>query len=258
MHSWRLIRTPPLPGGLNMAVDEALLESVTAGDSLPVLRLYRWAPPALSVGYAQKTGNIDFAACRDEGVEVVRRATGGRAVLHDAEVTYAVISSDDNPLFSGSILGDYKVIARILREVLRSLGIAAELSPGRERGGGEGAQGAACFTAPSSYELVFRGCKMTGSAQRRSGGAFLQHGSIPVDFDPERLARLLGKSGTAEAERMAAHIGWVNRWLDNPVTVDDVEERLIETFAREQGIVFHEENLTPEEWERARRKTERR
>jgi lipoyl(octanoyl) transferase len=252
--TWRLIRTEPLPGAINMAIDEALLQSVAKRNSAPVLRLYRWSPPTLTLGYGQKTqGSVDFQACRELGIEVVRRSTGGRAVLHENEVTYAVASPDCTKTFPGGILENYRVIAGVLQEMLQSFGIEVHLASGRERRG-EG-ETSVCFCVPSVHELVYRGCKMTGSAQRRCAGAFLQHGSIPVDLDLERLCRALGESGASPQRRQEAllnKVGWLNRFLPVPVTPDQVEERLIATFARRLEITFEPSELTEAEWERVK------
>lgn len=240
--TWRLIRSGFMNGPENMALDEALLDSVAAGDSGPVLRLYRWRPATVTLGYGQRgRGSVNLAACRDLGYDVVRRCTGGRAVLHDREVTYAVISPESSEHFPGGILENYKVIAEVLRQTVASLGLPATLSAGRSRGlGGEGAQQSACFTAPATHELVFRGCKVTGSAQKRRGSAFLQHGSIPVDLDLESLCRALDRGGrlsVAEgASLLGQSVGWLNRWLPEPVTVEAVEQRLLETFAVSLGV----------------------
>jgi lipoate-protein ligase A len=240
-----------------MALDEALLESVAAGRSGPVLRLYRWLPAAVTLGYFQHSAEaVNFAACRELGIEVVRRCTGGRAVLHAHEATYAVISPARSDLFPGSVLENYRVIAAALREAIAALGLDASLAPGRARGrSGDGVRASACFTAPSSYELVYRGCKLTGSAQKRRGEAFLQHGSIPVDLDLERLFRALDVDGrlppAAGAERLASCVGWLNRWLVRPVTVETVEEALVAAAVRCWEVRLVESEPTVDESARA-------
>ncbi len=255
--TWRLIRSGPLTGAMNMALDEALLEAVADGNSLPILRLYGWAPPAVSLGYFQRgKGVVNPRACRELGYDVVRRNTGGRAVLHHREATYAVISPEKSPLFPGGILENYRAIAGVLLEAFLSLGVEASLTPARERRGkGPGAQSSACFTAPASYELSFRGCKVTGSAQKRQDGAFLQHGSIPVDIEPARLFQALDTHGLHSPEEggrlLERKVGWLNRWLPRPVAVAQVEESLIAAFARKANIHFLEDSPTPDELKRA-------
>jgi len=250
---WRLICSGPLKGSLNMALDEALLEEVAAGRSEAVLRIYRWFPAAVSLGYGQRgKGAVNLEACRALGLDVVRRMTGGRAVLHHREVTYSVIAPESSSLFPGGILENYKVIAQVLQKTLASFGIPATLASGRRRGSGN--LESACFTAPASYELVYRGCKMTGSAQRRQGSAFLQHGSIPVDLDLSHLYQALNtKVGACVAEgtrRLGEKVGWMNRWLPLPVTVEAVERRLLEVFADQWRLGLRE--VAPSDTEMAR------
>jgi lipoate-protein ligase A len=255
--TWRLICSGPLTGAMNMALDEALLEAVARGSSPPVLRLYRWAPPAVSLGYFQRgEGVVNLQACRDLGYDIVRRITGGRAVLHHREATYAVISPEKSSLFPGGILENYRVIAGVLLQAFQSLGIDATLAPARDTGRKErGAQSSACFTASASYELSSRGCKITGSAQKRQDGAFLQHGSIPLDLDPVQLFLALDTRGLYTPDeggrRLGRRVGWLNRWLPEPVTIDQVEECLVTAFARKANICFAADSPTPAELRRA-------
>ncbi len=254
---WRLLRTGPLSGALNMALDEALFEAVAAGRSAPVLRLYRWKPAALTLGYAQQGARVvNLAACRELGLDVVRRATGGRAVLHDREVTYAVIAPEQGGIFPGGILENYRVIAGALCHALRGLGLKAELVPGRSRDAGRTEEReSACFTAPSSYELVVDGLKVAGSAQKRGEGIFLQHGSIPLDLDPEKLFCSLdtrGRLSVAEGgARLAASVGWLNRFLPSPLCVEEVEEAVVASFSEALGLDLVAGEPDSLEWERA-------
>lgn len=254
---WRLIRSGPLTGAENMAMDEALLESVVAGSSLPVLRFYGWQPAAVSLGYFQQLASaVDPEACRQLGYDIVRRLTGGRAVLHDREVTYAVISPERSELFPGGILENYRVIARGLQQTIDSFGLQTSLAPGRSScHGASAAQQSACFTAPATWELVHAGCKMTGSAQKRQGDAFLQHGSIPLDLDPDRLFRALDTehrlAPSAGGQLLARSIGWLNRWLSQPVNVAEVEAHLLECFSRQWHVCLEEDRPTATEQRRA-------
>lgn len=166
MHNWRLINSGFQTGAMNMALDEALLHSVARGDSLPVLRFYRWSPATVTLGYAQSVHtDLDLDVCRRAGLDVVRRSTGGRAVLHDHEVTYSVIAPLNTLIFGNSVLDCYRVISEILQKTLRQLGLPAQLVPGKLRGGHQNATKAICFSAPSQYELVIDGRKVAGSAQ---------------------------------------------------------------------------------------------
>lgn len=240
-----------------MALDAALFESVASGSSLPVLRIYRWSPPTVTIGYGQRLdGAVDLDLARRLGLDVVRRPTGGRAVLHDVEVTYAVIAPDGGA-FPGDILGNYRVIAEVLREALRGLGVEAELvsrraPPDRSDAG----RSSVCFTAPSSYELVVQGRKIAGSAQKRSHGAFLQHGSIPVEMDLERLFAVLEPDPSSSAEvgarRLSRSVGWLNRYAPRALTVSEVEAKLLRSFELHLGVHFVVDSPTASELEKAR------
>lgn len=247
---WRLIRSGPLPGAMNMALDDALLQAVAEGTSPPVLRLYRWQPATLTLGYAQPVdAGVDLDACRAAGVAVVRRPTGGRAVLHDREVTYALIAPVGPP-FGNTVATSYRVVAGLLRAALCACGLPAELVPGQPRV----RQGrAVCFTAPAQHELVIAGCKVAGCAQKRRGRAFLQHGSIPLDLDLELLGRLMPLApGETPLVRFAA-IGWLQRFTDQTLTVDAVEAAVIAAFAAGLGISFQTDVLSPAEEQLATR-----
>jgi lipoate-protein ligase A len=223
---------------MNMALDDALLQAVAAGSSPPVLRLYGWQPATLSLGYAQPVdAGIDLEACRAAGVAVVRRPTGGRAVLHDREVTYALIAPVGAP-FGNSVATSYRVVAGLLRSALCACGLAAELVPGQPRGR---AERAVCFAAPAQHELVIAGCKVAGCAQKRRGRAFLQHGSIPLDLDLELLDRLMPPTaGEAAPERFTA-VGWLHRFAGQPLTVGAVEAAVIAAFAAGLGVRFQDD-----------------
>ena len=234
---WRLIRSGYLPGAMNMALDDALLHAVADGASPPILRLYRWQPAALSVGYAQSLDSgVDLAACRAAGLDVVRRPTGGRAVLHAREVTYAVLAPAGG-LFGTSIAECYRTIAGALQRALCSLGLAAELVPGRTRGGNDRA---VCFTAPAQHELLVDGCKIAGCSQKRRKQAFLQHGSIPLDLDLDLLERIMPLTAGEEAAGRRKTIGWLNRFSAHRLTVDQVEEAVVNSCAEVFAVDFVE------------------
>ncbi len=199
MQEWRLIYSGANTGARNMAVDEAIALAMAAGSVPPTIRFYGWNPPCLSLGYAQKAEEVEWEACRQYGIDVVRRPTGGRAILHDQEVTYSLAAPEDNPLVSGSILESYLKISRGLLLGLHKLGIPAEMVSHKDLSGlGTGA----CFDSPSFYELVVHGRKAVGSAQTRKNGMVLQHGSIIREMYVEQLFAVLHFARPEIRERM--------------------------------------------------------
>jgi lipoate-protein ligase A len=199
---WRLCAGPPRDGALNMAIDEALLRARIAGTAPPTVRLYGWDPPAVSLGYAQPLDpRIDRAACRRLGIGLVRRATGGSAILHESperELTYSVVARADDFAGAGDVLETYRVLGSGLVRALARLGIPGELVP-LHRAARRGAAPAFCFARTGAFEVGVAGHKICGSAQRRRRGAFLQHGSLLLDADPARLAAVFPALGGALA-----------------------------------------------------------
>lgn len=254
MHRWRLINSRFQIGAMNMALDEALLQAVANGHSQPVLRFYRWRPATVTLGYGQSVAkDIDLDVCRRAGLDVVRRSTGGRAVLHDHEITYAVIAPLNAGLFGGSVLDCYRLIAEVLLLALCRLGLPAQLVPGKPRSGGQHAMKAVCFSTPSQYELVIDGRKVAGSAQKRHGQAFLQHGSIPIEMDLDLLGKALKTEGEGAAADVLQSVGWLNRWSSRPLAAAEVEARLAATFASHLGIEWQIDQPTAVELSAAER-----
>ncbi len=258
MKTWRLINSGEQDGAWNMALDEALLNSVVKGDSAPILRLYRWQPATVTLGYFQQgSAVVNLDACREFGYSVVRRITGGRAVLHDHEVTYAVISPEQNETFPGGVAQNYHVIADVLHATFNEFGLQTKITSGRkEIVDNDGVQRSSCFTAPALSELVLNGQKMTGSAQKRLSTSFLQHGSIPLNIDPEKLYQALNTGDNTDLKRrvarLADRVGWMNRWLKRPVTIDEVEQCLIRQFEVVVNVKFIVDEPTPAETADAR------
>ncbi len=248
MHDWRLINSGFQTGAMNMALDEALLHAVANGLSSPVLRFYRWQPATVTLGYAQSViTDIDLEVCRHAGLDVIRRSTGGRAVLHDNEVTYSIIAPSDSGLFGNSVLDSYRVISEILQKALHQLGLPAKLVPGRQRGGQLNATKAVCFSAPSQYELVIDDRKVAGSAQKRHGQAFLQHGSIPLEMDLELLGKVLKTDINTETAGSLDKVGWLNMWASQPLSITEVERCVAGEFSKAMGSTLRDSELTDDE-----------
>ncbi|HVN76606.1 MAG TPA: biotin/lipoate A/B protein ligase family protein [Thermoanaerobaculaceae bacterium] len=246
--TWRLIVDGARRGAWNMALDEALVETVDAGRSAPVLRLYRWAPPALSLGFSQPYAAADAAFCAAHGVDVVRRPTGGRAVLHHLELTYSVAA----PLGRGALTHDlqaaYQAICLALVRGLASLGVPAEVS-GRPKGElVKPTQAIPCFVGPAAGEVVARGRKLVGSAMRRVGDSILQHGSILEGWDGPLQAGCLG---LADDSALRPAVVTLADLLGAPPARAALVRALADGFAAAFGIDLEPSEPTPSERERA-------
>lgn len=198
--TWRLLLTEPLAqdGASNMALDEAILVGVGEGLSPPTLRFYAWAPPCVSIGYSQVMREVvDLDACRRNGVTWVRRPTGGRAILHTEELTYSVTLPAAEKRALGGVVESYRRLSRGLLAGFRCLGLEAAQAELVEEKTAD--LSAACFDAPSHYEITARGKKLMGSAQVRREEAVLQHGALPLSGDVSRLVDYLQLSDEARA-----------------------------------------------------------
>jgi lipoate-protein ligase A len=187
--AWRLLLDAPAGGAWNMAIDEVLLDGVAADAAPPTLRFYEWSPPCLSLGYFQPFDVVDVDACRALGVEIVRRPTGGRAILHDRELTYTVALPASLLGHDGGVLPSYYRLSLALQEGLHRLGIPATLAP--ESAASGPLHGPICFDRPSAHEILLHGRKLVGSAQVRRGGGLLQHGSILIEPRIDKLTACL-------------------------------------------------------------------
>ncbi len=193
--TWRMLRSSPAPGVENMATDMALLREVRE----PVLRLYAWSPPAISLGYHQKISEIDTRRCATLGIDVVRRPTGGRAILHAEELTYAVILPADHPWFADGVYRVYERISGALLQALQTMGLPAVLAAPESSSEKKYARRAACFARSVRHEISVHGRKMVGSAQRRFREGLLQHGSILTGPAHEQLEQLLMQPASPDA-----------------------------------------------------------
>jgi len=236
MEPWRLLLDGDAHGFWNMGVDEALV-ATAAGGGPATVRLYGWRGPWLSLGYAQRPSPERARACRTAGAGLVRRATGGRAVLHGADVTYAV-AAPESALPEG-LRATYALLAGALAEALAVLGIVTERAP---VGSVEG-PGFDCFAAPAGDELCVGGRKLVGSAQLRTGGAVLQHGSVRLALDPPAVRRAAGLRGSGATS--LAEIGCA-------AAPERVRALLVEAFEGALGATLHPGSLTPTEQDLAR------
>ncbi|HZH62188.1 MAG TPA: biotin/lipoate A/B protein ligase family protein [Metabacillus sp.] len=254
---WRYIDSGNCSPAFNMALDEALLEWHSEGRIPPTIRFYGWNPATLSIGYFQKAEKeIDLDAVKKYGLGFVRRPTGGRGVLHDQELTYSVIVSEEHPEMPKTVTEAYRVISEGILEGFKNLGLDAYFAIPRtdeEKAGLKSPRSAVCFDAPSWYELVVEGRKVAGSAQTRQKGVILQHGSILLDLDEDMLFDLFKYPNDRVKERMQRAFKnkavATNSLRKEPVTIEEAIKAFKEGFEKGLQIDLEPYELTSEELE---------
>jgi lipoate-protein ligase A len=232
-----------------MAVDEALVEAIDTGSSAPVLRLYRWEPPCLSLGFSQPYEVAGAAFCAAHGVDVVRRPTGGRTVLHHLELTYSVLAPLGRAPFSQELQAAYRAICSALVAGLRRLGVPAGVAGEPESGHIKPTQAIPCFVGPAAGEVVAEGRKLVGSAMRRVGGSILQHGSILEGWDASLQGGCLGLADDSELRHAVITLSDL---LGAPPRREVLAEAIAAGFAATFGVSFDRSGLTWEETAQAK------
>src|SRR5512139_2129938 len=254
MTLWRLLITPPTHGAWNMAADEAILEHIGRGEALPTLRLYAWDPGCLSLGHAQPFADVDVARLKARGWEVVRRLTGGRAILHTDELTYSVIAPANEPRVAGTVLESYNRLAGALLGAARELGLPVEIE---EHAAPAAAQtfNPVCFEVPSSYEITAGGRKLIGSAQARKKDGVLQHGSLPLSGDLARITQALvfpdEPARQAAAARLLKRAATVESVLGRILPWEAAAQAFTHAFEEKLGLKFEAAGLSYSESARA-------
>lgn len=243
--TWKFIDSGNGSASFNMALDEALLEWNSKGKIPPVIRFYGWEPATLSVGYFQKVEKeINMDAVKEHGLGFVRRPTGGRAVLHEHELTYSVIVPESHPRMPKTVTEAYRVISEGILKGFHQLGFEAYFAVPKteeERESLKSPRSAVCFDAPSWYELVVEGRKVAGSAQTRQKGVILQHGSILLDLDEDKLFSLFKYRNERLKERMQKAFKnkavAINDLTSKKITIEQAKKAFKEGF--EEGLNIH-------------------
>ncbi|MGZ9233891.1 MAG: lipoate--protein ligase family protein [Anaerolineales bacterium] len=258
MKPWRLIITPPKRGAWNMAVDEAILERIGQGESLPTLRLYAWDPACLSLGHTQPFADVDTARLKERGWDVVRRATGGRAILHTDELTYSVTGSAEEPVLTGGVLESYNRLAQALFLAVKELGLPVEI---KERKTNDNSiPNPVCFEVPSTYEITVNGKKLIGSAQARKKEGVLQHGSLPLTGDLTRICQALTfenePARQTASQRLLTKATTVESALGRVVTWETAAQAFVRAFETQLGLCLEKGELSESESRRAEKLAE--
>ncbi|HCL90111.1 MAG TPA: octanoyltransferase [Candidatus Atribacteria bacterium] len=259
---WRLIKDSYHTGFMNMAIDEAIMIAHREGLVPPTIRFYQWSPPAVSLGYFQDLEKeIDVNFCKNLGIDIIRRPTGGKAVLHDKELTYSFIIGENHPLVNDSILETYKKISGGMIRGLSYLGIEAELVPLREKlkdnplSKGKESKiyhsdiKSICFSVPSQYEVQVEGKKIVGSAQVRKREIVLQHGSLLIELEKDKLFSVFNFPSTQIRERLKTKFNATSLEdiLKRKINFSELSEILPRGFEEEFGVRLVEGKLTEQE-----------
>ncbi|HPX95091.1 MAG TPA: biotin/lipoate A/B protein ligase family protein [Brevefilum fermentans] len=253
--TWRLINHPPAKGSWNMAVDEAILEAIFTGEALPTLRLYAWQPACLSLGHAQAFSEVNTEQVKANGWDIVRRPTGGRAILHVDELTYSVIVPLSEPRVRGGVLESYLRLSEALLEALRLLGLnpQANQQPSNQN---SKTPNPVCFEVPSNYEITVNGKKLIGSAQARRKDGLLQHGALPLYGDLTRIIDALNFPDPAAVEkakeRLLAHATTVESELGFAIPWEQASQAFQDAFSQALNLDLEPADLTEKELARAK------
>ena len=237
-----------------MAVDEAILEAVYNGESIPTLRLYAWQPACLSLGHAQPFTEVNTEQTEENGWDIVRRPTGGRAILHVDELTYSVITPQNEPRVKGGVLESYLRLSEALLQALRLLGLNPRANdvPATQN---SKSPNPVCFEVPSNYEITVNGRKLIGSAQARRKEGLLQHGALPLYGDLTRIITALNfpdKAAKDKAkERLLAHATTVEREIGSMLSWEQASQAFQEAFKQVLNLHLEPADLTNQEITRA-------
>lgn len=249
--TWGLLHTGHQDAAVNMALDECLLLWHSAGEIPPVLRFYGWSKPTLSIGHFQKERTIDFEGIESHNCQFVRRLTGGSAVLHDDELTYSLVVSEEKPYIDDSIRKAYHTLAQGIFAGFKELGIDAQFSMPEEHFTKE--RSAVCFERPSDYEMLIDGKKISGHAQTRKMGVLLQHGSLPFTINKHMLFDLFAFSSeelrTRKREAFSSKAISMNEAAGRTISYDEAVAAFTKGFQMGLDLEFTPFELTEEQWE---------
>ena len=224
-----------------MAVDEYLI-SYYNKTGKPVLRLYGWAPTAISIGRYQSADAMDIEQCRTDNVDIVRRITGGSAIFHDDELTYSVVISDKDIGHGNlSVKESFETLNRFIIGMYRDLGLSASYSKNIFSGRKHGAAAQFCFSGNEEYDIIINNKKIGGNAQKRIGDVILQHGSIPININAEKTEKYF-KTGIDFANFTS-----LKELLNRDVSAKEISKILMNSFENSTGMDLKQEEISGSE-----------
>ncbi|MFC2947505.1 lipoate--protein ligase family protein [Virgibacillus sediminis] len=247
---WAILDSGFHDAATNMALDESLLNWHSKGMIPPTLRFYGWSKPTLSIGRFQKLKSINMEALKRHDCELVRRLTGGSAVLHDNELTYSLVINEQDPSIPASVQEAYHILSKGVLSGYRNIGIDADYAlPERKR---ERERTSICFEKPAFYEMVVDGRKISGNAQTRKNGVVLQHGSIPISMDTEMLFDLFRfsseKHRVRKRESFAEKAADIAQLTGKELSYKDMTEAFKKGFEDGLDINLHPMALSDAQW----------
>ena len=234
-----------------MAVDEAVLRAVAAREAPPTVRLYGWSPPTMTLGRGQPYTDADLAALRRHGVALVRRMTGGTAVLNRDELTYMIAVPAGEVRFSGTVAESYRGVSEALLHALHHLGVRRAQARGRREGrdrSRSASRSVVCFEIPSDYEITVGNRKLVGSSQMRVRDGVLQHGSLPLTGDIAAISRFL--RARPDPARIRSRAVPLDAVVARPVTWEEAADAVVGAFKSVLNLALVESPLLPPERER--------
>jgi len=236
---WYLLDQGAMNGSVNMALDEVLLSRV---NSRPVLRFYQWETPVLTLGLSQPVErHVDIEAARSRKIPVIRRLTGGKAVLHSSELTYSITGSTSCSPFNNKLLDSYREIAAAFCQSFQDMGLNVDMAS-RETRSAKGSI-TSCFASPSAYEIVVNGKKLLGSAQRRTRNRVLQHGSLLIDYRGSDWEAVMKRKAGIDVHRIVD----LRSLLGKTFSLAKVKQALMKAFESRFNINLEPMELTSEE-----------
>ena len=240
---WRWISDGLLTAEENMTLDAALLADCEQGRIPPTVRLYGWSEPAITIGYSQNVeAELDIERCRELRIAIVRRPTGGRALLHTHELTYAVVAPVSLAPFNRGLKATFQAISEALLVGLQRLGIQGDLNTCKERSAPGVTRSPACFASLNHCEITVDGKKLVGSAQKRTSKAFLQHGSLIIESDHALFSSVLKFDTESEREatqqRLMHSTTTLSQICDRTFSFEEISAALQEGFRKTLGGVY--------------------
>ena len=248
---WRWIFEGLNTAEWNMAVDTSLLADCGRGLIPLTVRFYGWSEPAITIGYSQKAeAELDLKRCRELGIAVVRRPTGGRALLHHRELTYSIVAPMSLAPFSRGLKATFGAVSEALLAGLQCLGLRGGLNTGKHKSGSGPRRSPACFASLNHCEITVDGKKLVGSAQKRTAKAFLQHGSVIIESDHDLFTSLLKfedeKQRTETRQRLLQSTTTLNRVCGREVSLEETAAALMTGFRNTFGGDWvQEQSLLP-------------